>query len=420
MNFIPIYSKEMNMTIISKIIMDHIQKELLIISQNKNIKGFRKGKAPLSLITKLFVKDTYKKVLYKLMNDMFYKFIYEKKINIIGQPKFYYKLYKYGYNLTFNVCYYQCHEFDIQQLNNMVIEIPDINIQEQDIKNIIKQNYIKNITWLISSNNYVISINDRVTIDIYLNNKNNLVLKNKKIVLDKENYIIQDLEIALINKKHNEEFYLNKIVLNNYPNKNILNTKQNFIIHIKKIEIKKEVYISKDIYNVNNHFTYKILYNNTIKQLELIKKKIIRNAILHNFIKIFLKNFNNITISNNTLIQLKLHKEYNEYCILTNILYQKLLLKNIKEYIIFKIFINQIIIKMNIKSNMNLILDMITEEITYVNYINHNINKKYINNIFKNKYLLQLISIHTLEYQIINNIIKNMKIKKIKFNFSNI
>lgn len=56
--------------------------------QNANLKGFRKGKAPMSMVEKLYKPQAENDALYKLISKSFYEAIQEKDIKAVGYPKF--------------------------------------------------------------------------------------------------------------------------------------------------------------------------------------------------------------------------------------------------------------------------------------------------------------------------------------------
>jgi trigger factor len=56
------------------------------IKKTANIKGFRKGKAPISMIEKIYGKDVKSEVIGKLIEKTFTEIITEKKLYVIGAP----------------------------------------------------------------------------------------------------------------------------------------------------------------------------------------------------------------------------------------------------------------------------------------------------------------------------------------------
>ncbi len=57
------------------------------INKNAKIKGFRKGKVPKSVLTRMFKKDVYSEVTPKLIQKSFMEALTETKLSIIGTPK---------------------------------------------------------------------------------------------------------------------------------------------------------------------------------------------------------------------------------------------------------------------------------------------------------------------------------------------
>ncbi|MDE5286013.1 MAG: trigger factor, partial [Buchnera aphidicola] len=70
-------------------IQKNLSQEIIHINNNTNINGFRKGKIPFKIIQEKYGEKIYYDVFNKLMQKYFYNFLKEKKIKIIGTPKYY-------------------------------------------------------------------------------------------------------------------------------------------------------------------------------------------------------------------------------------------------------------------------------------------------------------------------------------------
>jgi trigger factor len=78
--------KLVNITIPKEIVSEEIKKEIEKVRKKANIKGFRKGKAPISLIKKMYGDSIKYEALNKLINDSLSKAIEDNKINYVGDP----------------------------------------------------------------------------------------------------------------------------------------------------------------------------------------------------------------------------------------------------------------------------------------------------------------------------------------------
>ncbi|QJC28177.1 trigger factor [Enterobacteriaceae endosymbiont of Plateumaris braccata] len=404
-----------------------IQKELKILSKNKIIKGFRKGKAPLNLINNLYKKSVQLNVLNNLMKKKFLKEIQLKKINIIGLPKYNYNKYEINKDFIFTVTFQIYPEFNLLKLNNIKINIPTVKIDNNDINNYIYKIYNKKIIW-IDKKNQTADLSDRVIIDIfiYMNNYKNKIFTNVKLFLSDKWTLIPNLEPNIIGKKSGDKFNIKVLISNNYPNKQLIGTEQHFFILIKKVETQKIFFTNKkNIFNSNfiTNFTFTDLYKIVKKQLQFKTNKMIRYIIkykvitilvnLHKEIKLPLLLVNSEFNSINKIYK-KNKNKFNKLNL--NTLYNKA-----KKYTLIKILINKIITDFKIQFNKNLIIDFIYEELSsYTCYYDNLQLQKIIKYYLINKNLKQKLYNSILEYQAIQVILKTMLVNKIQYSYKDI
>ncbi|MDX1665753.1 MAG: trigger factor [Saprospiraceae bacterium] len=62
------------------------KKELNRYQKNTNLKGFRKGKTPMSVVKKMYGKAVLVEVVNELIQSELYRYLSEEEINILGQP----------------------------------------------------------------------------------------------------------------------------------------------------------------------------------------------------------------------------------------------------------------------------------------------------------------------------------------------
>ena len=65
---------------------EEYQKKLSQEQASSDLKGYRKGKAPLDVIEKFYGEQLRARVIYETMTNEFYKIVTEKKISVVGQP----------------------------------------------------------------------------------------------------------------------------------------------------------------------------------------------------------------------------------------------------------------------------------------------------------------------------------------------
>ena len=86
-----------------KTIDERIGARLIELSKTVNIKGFRPGKVPVSVLKNQFGKAVYGEVLEKVLKETSTKALEEKKIKVAGQPKLDLKSYGEGKDLNYTL-----------------------------------------------------------------------------------------------------------------------------------------------------------------------------------------------------------------------------------------------------------------------------------------------------------------------------
>lgn len=65
---------------------EQVNKLLKTLRQNVQIPGFRKGMVPMSLMQKMYRKSAVAEEVNKLLSEIIYEYIFENKINVLGEP----------------------------------------------------------------------------------------------------------------------------------------------------------------------------------------------------------------------------------------------------------------------------------------------------------------------------------------------
>ena len=223
-----------------KTIEDKIQIRLTELSKTVNIKGFRPGKVPVSVLKRQFNKAIYGEVLEKVLQETSKTAIEEKKLKIAGQPKIDLKSYGEGKDLNYTLEIDELPEIKIKPLENIKFTEYEINISDIEIKKQIDEiaknqnNFVEKNENEIAENSNLVSFDYKATIE----NKSfeGGEGKNTQIVLGKDLFI-KGFDKQILGAKKNQ---VKEVVVNlpeNYPTKEFANKKASFkckIISIKK------------------------------------------------------------------------------------------------------------------------------------------------------------------------------------------
>ncbi|GAC1675696.1 MAG: trigger factor [Candidatus Acidiferrum sp.] len=111
---------------------ERVAKEIAKIA---NVPGFRKGKAPLSLIKKRFAEDIKGEVLQSLVPERVEKAVNEQKLSPVSQPQVDQLDYNEGQPLKFRAVFEVMPEFELGNYKDMELEVPAMDLTEQDVTN---------------------------------------------------------------------------------------------------------------------------------------------------------------------------------------------------------------------------------------------------------------------------------------------
>jgi trigger factor len=186
-NVVELNSSEKEVEI--KLQYDEIKNEIIeeVKKQTKKVQipGFRKGKAPLSMLKKMYGDSFEYEASEKIANSFFWKLAEENQFKPIGQPTMTDIKFEPEKELSFKVKYETLPELDIKDYKGLVFEIPDLIAGEDEIAKeidyILKSNKTLEDAEVILDRNFVIDA------DVVLDEKNGEKLdelKHEKMQID--------------------------------------------------------------------------------------------------------------------------------------------------------------------------------------------------------------------------------------------
>jgi trigger factor len=110
--------------------MERVAKEFARIA---NVPGFRRGKAPISLIRRRFADDIKGEVLQSLVPERVEKAVAEQKLTPVSQPQVDKLDYAEGQPLKFRAVFEVLPDFELGNYKGLEIEIPAIEVTDEDI-----------------------------------------------------------------------------------------------------------------------------------------------------------------------------------------------------------------------------------------------------------------------------------------------
>ena len=252
-----------------KTINDRMGERLIELSKTVNIKGFRPGKVPVDVLKRQFGKAIYGEVLEKVLKETSTKALEEKKIKVAGQPKLDLKSYGEGKDLNYTLEVDELPSIKIQSLESIKFNDYEINLSENEIKKRIEEIAKNQNNFKDKKDNEEAKEGDLVIFDYNAKIENKTFEggegKNTQIVLGKDLFI-KGFDKQLIGCKKNQEKEVTAILPENYPKKDLINKKANFICKILNVKKPEPV-------TVNDEFAKNLGAKDLNNLQELIKKQ---------------------------------------------------------------------------------------------------------------------------------------------------
>ncbi|MCO4753523.1 MAG: trigger factor [Bacteriovoracaceae bacterium] len=118
-----------------------IQAALKEKQKSANLKGFRKGKAPLSMIQQAYGPQVENDALYRFVSEEFYKAVQEEKIRPVGYPNFGNTNFEGGKKVSFEATVETFPQVEVKDYSKYSFKKEDDSVSEDDIKEL-KDRYL--------------------------------------------------------------------------------------------------------------------------------------------------------------------------------------------------------------------------------------------------------------------------------------
>lgn len=118
-----------------------IKEALKAKQQTANLKGFRKGKAPLEMVQKLFGPQVENDALYRFISEQYYEAMQKEKIRPVGYPQFGNTKYEPGQTVAFEATVEVIPEFDLKDYSKLSFKKDSEEVSDEDFETL-KKNYL--------------------------------------------------------------------------------------------------------------------------------------------------------------------------------------------------------------------------------------------------------------------------------------
>ncbi|CAL1329323.1 trigger factor [Candidatus Providencia siddallii] len=406
--------RSITITIPSLEIKKKINNELLFIAKKVQINGFRKGKAPINIVKQLYKKNITQDVLVNVMQQNFFKIVFEQKIKISNDPSYHLIEFDKNKDLIYSAEFEIFPEIKLKGIEKFEIKKYVISINNEDLSIVLEKLYMNQAKW---KNVKKASFCSRITIDYvgYIDDKEFSCNSAKDFVLIIGiGKMLLDFEKSIIGRKVGEKFDIKIKIPKDYHIKDIKGKNIKYSITLKKIEqcdipnftedfIKKFGVTDNSLDSLKfklrlniEHELEELIYKSIKKQILSILNKINKFSFSSFLIKQEIDNF----LNKNFFINKNKQK-------IKNFSY-KTLEKYIRQNVIDNFIIREIIDKNQLIVDEERVKTLINK-----NLFKNKDSKKLINNEKNIDNIRNLV----LEKQAIESILSIVKINEIKINF---
>ena len=232
----------LKVSVSKKIIEEKTTNRIFELSKTVNLKGFRPGKVPISVLKNQFGKAVYGEVLEKILKESSTKAIEEKKIKVAGQPKLDLKSHGEGKDLNYTLEINELPLVKLKSLESIKSTDYEINVSESEVKKRIDEIANNQKNFIDKYENQVAKNLDLVVFDYNATIEGKSFDggegKNTQIVLGKDLFI-KGFDKQLLGSKKNQTVEVSATLPENYPKKEFANKKALFkckILNVKKPE----------------------------------------------------------------------------------------------------------------------------------------------------------------------------------------
>jgi len=120
--------------------------------QNSNLKGFRKGKAPLEMVQKMFGPQVENDALYRFISEQYFEAIKKENLKAVGYPQFGNTKYEAGKTVAFEATVEIFPEFELKDYSKLSFKKDSEEVTPEDFETL-KKNYL-------SSKSEVVEVKD--------------------------------------------------------------------------------------------------------------------------------------------------------------------------------------------------------------------------------------------------------------------
>lgn len=214
-----------------------VTSELRNIAKNRRFDGFRKGKVPLKMVSRMYGKSVRNDILGDVMHRHFIDAIIKEKINPAGTPSFMPIDMDEGKDLVFKASFEIYPVIELKDLDKVEVIKPLAQVKDEDVAEMIETLRKQQASW--SAVETPSKANSRVTLD-FTGTIDGEVFDGGKAeafsLLMGQNRMIPGFEDGIVGKSAGDEFAIDVTFPEDYHSENLKGKAAKFDIKLHKVE----------------------------------------------------------------------------------------------------------------------------------------------------------------------------------------
>ncbi|MEZ9525750.1 trigger factor [Enterovibrio norvegicus] len=229
--------RHLTITVPAANIEDAVTAELRNIAKNRRFDGFRKGKVPLKMVSRMYGKAVRNDVMGEVMQRHFIEAIIKEKVNPAGAPTFTPVDVEEGKDLVFKASFEVYPEIALKDLDKVEVVKPQADVKDEDVAEMIETLRKQQASW--SDVEAAAVADSRVTIDFTgsIDGEEFEGGKAEGFALAMgQNRMIPGFEDGIVGKKAGDEFTIEVNFPEDYHAENLKGKAAKFDIKLSKVE----------------------------------------------------------------------------------------------------------------------------------------------------------------------------------------
>ena len=255
---------------------EKIDASLKEMQKKSNLKGFRKGKAPLLLIQRVYGQQIEADVLYPFISDQFTEAIHKEGIQAIGAPRFINPKYDKDRAISFEATIEYLPEIKLNDLSHLSFTKGKTTVSDEDVKKV-RDAELEKHTKMVESQDDVLAKGHTAVINFQGERENGerpKDMKGEEFLLEiGSGSFIPGFEDALVGMKAEEKKEVPLAFPSDYHAEDLRNAKVKFEVELLEIKEKKRPELTDELAQELDYESQEDMEIKIRKRLEYQKEK---------------------------------------------------------------------------------------------------------------------------------------------------